>query len=63
MVKIVNQLQRGTAMLLHGQTLLAARVLQLKALNKTTSEHKLRKRKRIQKARDLLKEEAEDSIA
>jgi hypothetical protein len=34
-------------MLLHGQTLLAARVLQLKALNKAASKRKLRKRKRI----------------
>ena len=50
-------------MLLHRQTLLAARVLQLKASNKAASERKLRKRKQIQKGRDLLKEEAEDLIA
>ena len=50
-------------MLLHRQTLLAARVLQLKASNKAASERKSRKRKRIQKGRDLLKEEAEDLIA
>ncbi|OSS46611.1 hypothetical protein B5807_08710 [Epicoccum nigrum] len=49
MVKIVDQLQRGTVMLLHRQTLLAARVLQLKALNKAASERKSRKRKRLQK--------------
>jgi hypothetical protein len=50
-------------MLLYRQTLLAARVLQLKALNKAASERKSRKRKRIQKGGDLLKEEAEDLIA
>ena len=63
MVKIVDQLNRGTAMLLHGQTLLAARVLQLEASNKAASERKSRKRKRIQKAGDLSKEQAEDLIA
>jgi hypothetical protein len=63
MVEIVDQLQRGTAMLLHGQTLLAARVLQLEASNKAASERKSRKRKRIQKGGDLSKEEAEDLIA
>jgi hypothetical protein len=62
-VEIVDQLQRGTAMLLHGQTLLAARVLQLEALNKAASERKSRKRKRIQEGGDLSKEEAEDLIA
>ena len=50
-------------MLLHRQTLLAARVLQLEALNKAASERKSRKRKRIQKGGDLSKEEAEDLIA
>jgi hypothetical protein len=34
-------------MLLHGQTLLAAQVLQLEASNKAASERKSRKRKRI----------------
>ena len=63
MVEIVDQLQRGTAMLLHGQTLLAARVQQLEASNKAASERKSRKRKRIQKGGDLSKEEAEDLIA
>jgi hypothetical protein len=63
MVEIVDQLQRGTAMLLHGQTLLAARVLQLEASNKAASERKSRKRKRIQKGGDLSKEQAEDLIA
>lgn len=63
MVEIVDQLQRGTAMLLHGQTLLAARVLQLEASNKAASERKSRKRKRIQKGGDLSREEAEDLIA
>ena len=50
-------------MLLHGQTLLAARVLQLEASNKAASERKSRKRKRIQKGGDLSKEQAEDLIA
>ena len=50
-------------MLLHRQTLLAARVLQLKALNKAASERKSRKRKQIQKGGDLSREEAEDLIA
>jgi hypothetical protein len=63
MVEIVDQLQRGTAMLLHGQTLLTARVLQLEASNKAASERKSRKRKRIQKGGDLSKEEAEDLMA
>jgi hypothetical protein len=62
-VEIVDQLQRGTAMLLHGQTLLAARVLQLEASNKAASERKSRKRKRIQRGGNLSKEEAEDLIA
>jgi hypothetical protein len=55
-VEILDQLQRGIAMLLHGQTLLAARVLQLEASNKAASERKSRKRKRIQKGGDLSKE-------
>jgi hypothetical protein len=38
-------------------------VLQLEASNKAASERKSRKRKRIQKGGDLLKEEAEDLIA
>lgn len=38
-------------------------MLQLKASNKAASERKSRKRKRIQKGGDLLKEEAEDLIA
>jgi hypothetical protein len=38
MVEIVDQLQRGTAMLLHGQTLLVARALQLEASNKDIVE-------------------------
>jgi hypothetical protein len=63
MMDIVDQLQRGTAMLLHGQTLLAARVLQLEASNKAASERKSRKRKRIQEDGDLSKEEAEDLVA
>jgi hypothetical protein len=63
MVEIVDQLQRGTAILLHGQTLLAARVLQLEASNKAASERKSRKRKRIQEGGDLSKEEAEDLMA
>jgi hypothetical protein len=50
-------------MLLHGQTLLAARVLQLEASNKAASERKSRKEKRIQKGGDLSKEQAEDLIA
>ena len=50
-------------MLLHRQTLLAARVLQLEASNKAASERKSRKRKRIQKGGDLSREEAEDLIA
>ena len=63
MVETVDQLNRGTAMLLHGQTLLAARVLQLEASNKAASERKSRKRKRIHKGGDLSKEQAEDLIA
>ncbi|KAF1922302.1 uncharacterized protein M421DRAFT_78789 [Didymella exigua CBS 183.55] len=63
MVEIIDQLQRGTAMLLHWQRLLAARVLQLEASNKAASERKSRKRKRNQKGGDLSREQAEDLIA
>jgi hypothetical protein len=38
-------------------------VLQLEASNKAASKRKSRKRKRIQKGGDLLKEQAEDLIA
>ena len=62
-VEMVEQLRKGTEMILHSQTLLAARVLQLEASNRAASERKSRKRKRIQKDRDLLKEEAEDLMA
>lgn len=63
MVEMMDQLQKGTAMILHSQTLLAARVLQLEASNKAASERKSRKRKRIQKGGDLSKEQATDLIA
>ena len=43
--------------------MLAARVLHLEASNMAASERKSRKRKRIQRAGDLSKEEAEDLIA
>jgi hypothetical protein len=46
---MVEQLRKGTEMMLHSQTLLAARVLQLEASNRAASERKSRKRKRIQK--------------
>ncbi|EUC26892.1 hypothetical protein COCCADRAFT_31459 [Bipolaris zeicola 26-R-13] len=58
-----DQLGKGTEMILHSQTLLAARVLQPKASNKAASEHKSRKRKRIQEGGDLSKEQAEDLTA
>jgi hypothetical protein len=38
-------------------------VLQLEASNKAAAKRKSRKRKRIQKGRDLSKEEAEDLVA
>jgi hypothetical protein len=60
---MVEQLRKGTEMILHSQTLLAARVLQLEASNRAASERKSRKRKRIQKDGDLSKEEAEDLMA
>jgi hypothetical protein len=60
MVEMVNQLRKGTEMIPHSQTLLAARVLQLEASNRAASERKSRKRKRIQKGGDLSKEQAED---
>jgi hypothetical protein len=63
MVEMMDQLQKGTAMILHSQTLLAARVLQLEASNRAASERKSRKRKRIQEGGDLSKEQAEDLIA
>jgi hypothetical protein len=62
-VEMVEQLRKGTEMILHSQTLLAARVLQLEASNRAASERKSRKRKRIQKDGDLSKEEAEDLMA
>jgi len=61
-LEMVEQLRKGTEMILHSQTLLAARVLQLEASNRTASERKSRKRKRIQAGGDLSKEQAEDII-
>ena len=52
-IEMVEQLRKGTGMMLHSQTLLAARVLQLKASNRAASERKSRKRKWIQKDEDL----------
>ena len=63
MVEMMDQLQKGTAMILHSQTLLAARVLQLEASNRAASERKSRKRKQIQEGGDLSKEQAEELIA
>ena len=62
-LEMVEQLRKGTEMILHSQTLLAARVLQLEASNRAASERKSRKRKRIQAGGDLSKEQAEDLIA
>ena len=50
-------------MILHSQTLLAARVIQHEASNGAAPEYKSCKKKRIQKGRDLSKEETEDLIA
>jgi hypothetical protein len=55
-IEIMNQLQKGTAMIRRSQTLLAAQVLQLEALDRAASEHKSRNRKRIQGGGDLLKD-------
>ena len=66
MVEMVDQLRKGTEMILHLQTLLAARVLRLEASNRAASERKSRKTKqkrRIQRGGDLSKEEAEDLVA
>jgi len=63
MIEMVEQLRKGTEMILHSQTLLAARVVQLEASNKAASARKARKKRRIQKGGDLSKEEAEDLIA
>ena len=60
---MVEQLRKGTEIILHSQTLLAARVIQLEASNRAASERKSRKRKRIQEGGDLSKQEAEDLIA
>jgi hypothetical protein len=60
---MVNQLRKGTKMILHSQTVLAAQVLQLEASKRAASERKSRKRKRNQKSGDLSKEQAEDLIA
>ena len=57
-IEIVEQLKKGTEMILHSQILLAARVLQLEASNRAASEHKSRKRRRIKKGGDLSKKEA-----
>jgi hypothetical protein len=62
-VAMVNQPRKGTEMILHSQTLLAARVLQLEASNRAASERKSHKRKRIQKGGDLSNEQAEDLMA
>ena len=50
-------------MILHSQTLLAARVVQLEASNEAAFARKARKKRRIQKGGDLSKQEAEDLIA
>jgi hypothetical protein len=60
---MVEQLRRGSEMILHSQTLLAARVSQLEASNRAASERKSRKSKRIQEDGDLAKEQAEDLMA
>jgi hypothetical protein len=63
MVEMVNQLRKGIEMIMHSQTLLAARVLQLEASNRATSKRKSRRTKQIQKGNDLSKEQVEDLLA
>ena len=62
-IEMVEQLRKGTEIILHSQTLLAARVVQLEASNKAASERKSRKKRRIQNGGDLSKQEAEDLTA
>ena len=62
-IEMVEQLRKGTEIILHSQTLLAARVVQLEASNKAASERKSRKKRRIQNGGDLSKREAEDLTA
>ncbi|KAF2745975.1 hypothetical protein M011DRAFT_404980, partial [Sporormia fimetaria CBS 119925] len=62
-IEMVEQLRKGTEIILHSQTLLAARVVQLEASNKAASERKSRKKRRIQNGGDLSKQEAEELIA
>ena len=63
MIEMVQQLRKGTEIILHSQTLLAAQVVQLEASNKAASARKVRTKRRIQKGGDLSKQEAEDLIA
>jgi hypothetical protein len=57
---MVQQMEKGAAILVHSGTLLASEVLRLQAVNAASTERNSRKRKRIQKGGTLSQEEADD---
>jgi hypothetical protein len=59
---IVQQLQKGAEMMVHGGVLMAAEIVRLQAANKAASERKTRTKKRIQHGGTLSQQEAEEII-
>jgi hypothetical protein len=60
LINMVQQMEKGAAILVHSGTLLASEVLRLQAVNAASTERNSRKRKRIQKGGTLSQEEADD---
>jgi hypothetical protein len=60
---MVHLMQKGSEMLVHNGTLLAARLLQQEAIAAAASGRNNRKRKRIQKGGTLPQDEANDTKA
>jgi hypothetical protein len=59
----VLQVKKGSAIKVHTNTLLEARIAALKQANNAATERKKRKKKQIQKGSTLSQAEAEDLIA
>ncbi|TQS38808.1 hypothetical protein Golomagni_00679 [Golovinomyces magnicellulatus] len=55
---MVKQFRKEASMIVHSQELVAARISKLEAANNAASEHKMRKKKRIQKGGTLSQAEA-----
>jgi hypothetical protein len=62
MIEMVRQFQKGAEMMVHSQTLLAARIANLEAANNAASARKSHKKKRIQEGGTLSQAEAEEII-